>query len=158
MNRKPRIKHYWDLVEPYYDSLNLEADPAVVLGQLAAMPEPAALLVAAHWCQAEVLNGGLIQFFANSSGVLAPEAAKAFRAIGLVEWASPLEEALAYFGAEYPRSSQARASLLPPRPAGRKAAEWDPFYLLDKQFYAVLKRDDAAWERAANEYARKSAA
>jgi hypothetical protein len=122
------------------------------------MPEVVVNLLAAHWCQDEVLNGGFIQLFANSSGVLAPEAGKAFQAIGLPQWATLVGQAISYFGPEYPRAQDERNSVLPSRPAGKTAAEWDPFYSLDGQFYALLKKDDAVWERTANEYARKSAA
>lgn len=157
MNRKRRIKSYWDLIRPYYDQLDVSTPPASVLAELASMPEPVVHLLAAHWCQDEVLNGGFIQLFANSSGVLAPEAGLGFQAIGLPQWATLVEQAISYFGPEYPRARDVRSSVLPSRPAGQKAAEWDPFHSLDGQFYALLKQDDAAWERAANEYARKSA-
>lgn len=158
MPKKRRIKCYWDLIEPYYEALELSKAPATVLRQLGSMPKPSANLLSAHLCQEEVLNGGFMQFFANSSGVLAPDAASAFRAMELVQWAEIVEGALRFFGPEYPRARKIRQSALPTRPPGKKAAEWDPFYGLDSQFYALLKADDAAWERAANEYASKSAA
>ncbi|WP_369973953.1 DUF4375 domain-containing protein [Polaromonas sp. SP1] len=36
---------------------------------------PSRHLFAVHWCQSEICNGGFMQFFANSTGVLAPEVA-----------------------------------------------------------------------------------
>lgn len=157
MNKKRRIKDYWDLIESDYQSLDLARPPSLVLSKFSALPERVANLMAAHWCQEEVLNGGFIQFFANSSGILAPEAMLAFSAIGLPDWAGLVEQATHYFGPDFPRERELRAAALPIRPPGTKAKDWDPFFLLDSQFYAVLKHDDLAWERAANAYALKSA-
>jgi len=46
------------------------------------VPEHVAFLYSAYFCQFEVCNGGFSQFFSNSTGVLAPEAVEAFKAIG----------------------------------------------------------------------------
>jgi len=40
-------------------------------------------LYCGHRCQSEVTNGGLYQFFSNTTGLLAPEALFGFREIGL---------------------------------------------------------------------------
>ncbi|WP_164468170.1 DMP19 family protein [Caulobacter vibrioides] len=44
------------------------------LAGFSAVPTPSKHLLATHWLQSEVHNGGFSQFFSNSTGVLAPEA------------------------------------------------------------------------------------
>ena len=43
-----------------------------------------------YWFQSEILNGGLLQFFENSTGVIAPEVVKALSSIGLNELSNKL--------------------------------------------------------------------
>jgi hypothetical protein len=93
---------------------------------------------AANFCQSEVCNGGLHQFFSNPTGVLAPEAVAAFRAMGLPEVAQVVEDAMSYFGSPYPRDAEERQARLAAVP-GKSRAEWDPFYNLDTRFYAALR-------------------
>jgi hypothetical protein len=114
-------------------------------------------LFAAHWCQSEVRNGGLHQFFSNSTGVLAPEALKGFRAIGVSEWADILAEAMQFFGNSYPREQSDRLEALDGR-QGRRREEWDPFYRLDERFYEWLHAEPDRWERAADAYAEQVSA
>lgn len=70
---------YWRLVEPIWDTVSIYHGPKAFLEQFEAAPEASRTLFAAHWCQSEIDNGGLYQFFCNSTGVLALEAAEAFR-------------------------------------------------------------------------------
>lgn len=76
---------YWSLIEPYWLPLNeawdLDADSFVV--ELNKAPLRIQHLYCGHWCQSEVTNGGLYQFFSNTTGLLAPEALFGFREIGL---------------------------------------------------------------------------
>ena len=62
-------------------------------------------LAAAHLALIELGNGGLCQFFLNSTGIVAPEALAGFRRMGLSIVADVLEEAMQTFGSEYPRHS-----------------------------------------------------
>ncbi len=144
MVKQDTQRHYWDVLEPHYDAFDLYGSADDVVGALAALPPGMAQLLAAHWCQYEVLNGGFHQFFFNSTGVLAPEAVQAFRTIGLDAWADALVAAMAHFGAAYPRERDARTALLP-RPGA--------FDSLDRAFYAVLKVDDEAWDNLATAFA-----
>ncbi len=127
--------------------------PRYSYSSFAVRPE-AGLLFAAQWCQSEVRNGGLHQFFSNSTGVLAPEALAGFSAIGLAEWAIILEEAMAYFGNSYPREQADRLRLLTGRPGSRRE-QWDPFCTLDERFYAWLHGEEDRWQRAADAYAER---
>src|SRR6478672_11661355 len=85
---------YWSLVKPIWRSISIYHGPDTFLRQFRVVRPESGYLFAAHWCQSEVRNGGLHQFFSNSTGVLAPEALTAFRAIGLSEWADVLAEAM----------------------------------------------------------------
>ena len=73
--------------------------------------------------------------------------------IGLLEWSALLSNAMAYFGAPYPRERTLRLSRLP-RSDGRRREEWDPFAGLDDKFYE--SGDAERWELAADSYAYQS--
>src|SRR4051794_7293410 len=137
---------YWSVVEPFWDAVSIYDGPGEFARQFRAIPAKAGHLLAAHWCQSEVCNGRLHQFFTNSTGVLAPEALAAFRAIGLAEWAAILAEAMRFFGEPYPREQADRQELLAGR-RGRRREEWDPFFALDDRFYSWLHAEPDRWER-----------
>ena len=99
---------YWKLVEPVWDSISIYDGPERFLREYARAPEKSKVLFAAHWAQSEVLNGGLGQFFDIPTGVLAPEAVDAFRAIGMPECSSILAAAMRFFGETYPRETELR--------------------------------------------------
>jgi len=56
----------------------------------------------------EMLNGGVDQYFYNSSGELAPETVMALREAGLGKHAKALQDCVDMFGAPYPADTQAR--------------------------------------------------
>jgi hypothetical protein len=145
---------YWRMVEPIWHSISIYDGPDDFIQQFRAVRPEAGHLFAAHWCQSEVRNGGLHQFFSNSTGVLAPEALEGFRAIGLRKWASILKEAMRFFGTLYPRDRVERLERLPTG-AEDKREEWDPFCHLDEQFYEWLHAEDDRWERLADAYAKR---
>ena len=145
-------ERYWSVVKPFWQTVNIYDGPDDFIHSFRALPPVAGHLLAAHWCQSEVRNGGLHQFFSNSTGVLAPEAMAAFRAIGLADWAEILAAAMEFFGEPYPRERAARLALLDGRP-GRQRKEWDPFDELDERFYAWLQPEADRWERAADRFA-----
>ena len=74
----------------------------------AAVPRPVLLLWAAHFCLSELHNGGLLQLFFNSTGVLMPEAIEGFSAIGMPKLSATLTEAAALLGRKYPRDRDER--------------------------------------------------
>jgi len=148
-------EHYWSLVEPVWHSISIYALPDEFLTQFAAARPVVGHLFAAHWCQSEVCNGGLHQFFGNSTGILAPEAREGFRAIGIAEWADILDEAMQFFGDPYPRQQEDRLARLLPLMREHRGTrqQWNPFYTLDERFYRWLHAEDHRWERAADAYA-----
>ena len=103
---------YWNHIEEAFEQVSIYDGEESWLSGLKAYPEYIQELLAAHWTMSEVLNGGLGQFFQNSTGVVAPEAVKGFTRIGLPEVARILEEAMAHFGPEYPRDCEIRGKLL----------------------------------------------
>lgn len=146
-------KVYWRLIEPFWDEISIYDGPKAFLKQFAVAPDEVGHLFAAHWCQSEVSNGGFHQFFTNPTGVLAPEALAGFRAIGLDEWASILEEAMRFFGEPYPRDQAERERRLPKARGDR--ASWDPFLAMDDRFYTWTRPDRDRWSRAADAYASR---
>ena len=145
----------WRVIEPYCEAVSIHDGPLVFLDGFERLPEAARHLLAIWWCDAEICNGGFHQFFSNSTGVLAPEAAEGFRAVGLIECAELVESAIAMFHEPYPRDRAARNKVLQTlkRP-GQKRAEWDPFYEMDDRYYAAKDRLD--YYRRVDEYARRS--
>jgi hypothetical protein len=144
---------YWQVVSRYWEQVDIYNGGDAFLRTFAGVPEPAGHLLALHWCQSEVCNGGLHQFFTNPTGVLAPEAAQGFRAINMSAIAEILERAMAIFGTPYPRAEEMRHQLLSRIP-GRTRDEWDPFIALDNAFFAA-KSDDVLYE-AADAYAART--
>jgi hypothetical protein len=148
---------YWRLVEPIWRSISIDRGPDTFLRQFRAASPKAGHLFAAHWCQSEVCNGGLHQFFSNSTGVLAPEAREAFRVIDLPEWAAILNEAMRFFGTPYPRDRAERQERLATVTRTKRGA-WDPFENLDDRFFEWLHAEEYRWERAADAYASRTSA
>jgi hypothetical protein len=103
---------YWDLIEPVLDEINIYDGEANFLKSIQPISRPLVLLYAAHFCQSEVCNGGFLQFFKNSTGVLCPEAIEGFKLIGMPQLASVIETAAALLGSPYPRDREARSNAL----------------------------------------------
>lgn len=128
---------YWHVLEPYWDRIDIYNGPERFLATYDALPPQVRVLFAAHFCESEVSNGGLHQFFMNPTGVLAPEAVEALRRIGLPDAADVLQRASDFFGVPYPRQQQDRVDRLETLP-GATREEWDPFVRLDDELYAAF--------------------
>ncbi len=75
--------------------------------------EPRQALYAVFWVEAEINNGGLSQYYYNSSGNQAAKAPQHLRELGLDEAADILEEANAFFpNATPPADRRARLAIL----------------------------------------------
>jgi hypothetical protein len=144
---------YWKLIKSFWIPLNesWDEDPRAFLELFQQVPVAVRHLYASHWCRSEVCNGGLQQFFYNSTGLLAPEALAGFQTVGLQECALVLAEAIGYFGPRYPRERSLRLRSLP-ESCGERAS-WDPFIALDERFYDA---EAGQWHRIADIYAEKS--
>jgi len=144
---KPPGSIYWAAVEPFWKQISIHEGPATFCRQFAAVPREVGHLFAAHWCQSEVCNGGFHQFFSNSTGVLAPEAATGFATIGMPGCQATILEAMDVFGHPYPRERDARIERL----AG---LDRDPFGELDCRFYDLLDSENCGFDQSADAYAR----
>ena len=140
----------WEIVGRVEDSASIHDGPEVFLTQFEALSGPERHLLATHWCNHEVCNGGFQQFFGNSTGVLAPEAVAGYRALGLPKVAATVARAMNCFGNSYPRDRGMRCAMIDQlsstSPGGKT-----PFDELDEQYYSLLPDD--AFGRAADTYA-----
>ncbi len=157
MAAKHQDEGYWGIIEAPFDEVSIYDGPHKFLRAFGKLPPHVGHLLAAHWCQSEVCNGGFHQFFVNATGVLAPEAVEGFAAIGILEWNLLLKEAMAHFGSSYPRDQAARQKLLPDPVRGKTPKAWNPFFQLDENFHAWLRPNADGWEQAADAYARRTA-
>lgn len=145
---------YWDLIETAFERVDIYNGGDAFFRGFAPLPPHVQHLLAAHWCQSEVNNGGLDQFFFNPTGVLAPEAVAGFRAMGLSDVADLLGEAIGRFGSHYPREREARQIAMEFMPSHSTRAFLGTkrrFADLDDRFYEVLP--DAEFYRHADAYA-----
>ncbi|MGL4311844.1 MAG: DMP19 family protein [Paracoccaceae bacterium] len=79
---------------------------------LADLPRVQRDLLLADYLMAEVFNGGVHQYFTNSSGTLAPETADVLERMDLHEHGRALRQAMALYGADYPRDTDARRAMM----------------------------------------------
>jgi hypothetical protein len=56
---------YWSVMEPAFEAVSIYDGHRVYAEQVAKFPPHVRNLLAAHWCQSEVCNGGLNQFSAT---------------------------------------------------------------------------------------------
>lgn len=147
----------WQVIETAMDEISIYDAPASFLKQFRSVPEVVGHLLATHWCNSEISNGGILQFFHNSTGVLAPEALAGYRALGLKDVASILAKAMRKLGPTYPRARGKRWQAMG---VGR-SGDWpeiDPFDALTDQYFAALKDDryHKAADALAKRYLRRS--
>jgi len=167
------ISSYWDLLDPYFETINIYDGPEKLAESVATVPRYAVLLYAAHMCQSEVCNGGFLQLFWNSTGVIVPEAIEAYKTIGMPEVASLVEQAAQYLGTLFPLDRDDRwDALLVASPMSKDEIETifdaeDNLYIafakatkglrfdhLEKQFYKALSAENGGFEKAATQYAQ----
>jgi hypothetical protein len=147
---------YWQAIEPIWDDITIYDGPTPFLEQFQSVKPYLRNLFATHWCQSEVCNGGLHQFFWNSTGVLAPEAVEGFLALGLPDCAAILKEAMAVFGPTYPRERSERTEALD-QLSTEATAEEELFRELDDRFFDAIGPASERFCHAADEYIRSAA-
>lgn len=127
------LDSYWPLVEPLFDLVSTD-DPATFTETTRNVRHDTLLLFTCHFCLSEVWNGGLLQYFWNSTGLLAPEAIEGFQFIGMPRLASVLSAAASSLGDIYPRD---------------RADRWDAMLVNSGFSEAELAH---TFETAANQY------
>jgi hypothetical protein len=167
------IESYWDVLEPYFEAINIYKDPETLASSIANIPRPIVLLYAAHMCQSEVHNGGFLQLFWNSTGIIAPFGIEAYKTIGMPTLASLVEQAAQPLGSPYPLDRDDRWDALLAASdlseaelemifksesnffiAFRKATKNLPFDNLDPQFWNAAKIENGGFQSAATRYAQ----
>ena len=103
---------YWEHIEEAYNRTSIYDGAGCFLRDFAGLPTHIGDLLAAHWVLSEVSNSGFHQFFANPTGVLAPEAVKGFERMGLPEVGDLIRLAIQFFGHTYPREQLDRDQFL----------------------------------------------
>lgn len=145
---------YWKFVEPIWDIVSIYDGGDTFLSQFNKAEEKQKHLFAAHWAQSEIMNGGLGQFFSNSTGVLAPEAVEAFKVIGMPNCAASLLGAMKFFGDEYPRDRLIREEILEEFHE-KNGEEEIPMEEHEDAIATSLEEENDGFEAAADKYANK---
>lgn len=145
---------YWKYVEPIWDTVSIYDGGEVFLTQFNQATNKQKTLFASHWAQSEIMNGGLGQFFSNPTGVLAPEAVVAFNEIGMPNCAKTLDEAMKFFGKNYPRERPIREAVL--EEFYEKNGEGSiPLKDLEDIMATEIEDENGGFENAANKYANQ---
>ena len=142
------LRNLWPFSDVPSDAISIYDGPEVFLHDFAQVSRAQQIAFAGFWFQAEVLNGGLEQFFSNDTGVLAPEAVAACRELGLPNLASRLEQAMAWFGQSYPRERGAREDALEAFADTHENSD-GPFDALDDVVVSLIYDEGPGLEQAA---------
>jgi hypothetical protein len=89
--------------------------------EIAAWPKPYRQLFLLHLFNEEMLNGGVHQFFVNSSGDFAPEVVSTMRDVGLPRHADAVQRAIDMFEKPYPSDRNVRHEHY----FAKKWSDWD---------------------------------
>jgi hypothetical protein len=145
--------HAWSLIEPHWLPLNetWTAGAGEFLSHMKRVPDRIGRMYAGNWCVSEVDNGGFLQFFWNTTGILAPEAAACFEDMGAPGLGAIVQDAMGHFGPIYPRDREKRLVAL----SGEEVEypKTSPFGRQDKAFYDWFERN-ADWEALIESYAQ----
>lgn len=126
---KPR--NYPTVYEPYYKKFDFYNGRERWLQSIEEIPSKAVHLFSLHWLHLEVYNGGFWQYFHNSTSISYPEAVDGFRAIGMPEVATIIENAASKLGDPFPFDKTEREEIVGP-PDNRM-----DFTSYDEEFYEL---------------------
>jgi len=166
------LNSYWELVRPLISTVDYGNGPEDFAASSALIPRPHLHLFAAHMCLAEIHNGGLLQLFWNTTGILVPEGVEGFRVVKMPNMALLLEQAALLLGATYPRDRDERwdalltASGRKPKDLEKVFKKAENFYLgfaeatanlsfdwLNKKLWELAETEHGGFQDAATEYA-----
>ena len=103
--------NYWDFIQNSINKVDIYNGAKPFLDDYQKQPSWIGDLICVHLFLSEMSNGGILQFFDNPTGVLAPEAVLGFSRMNLPEQAKLLQQAMKYLGDEYPREQEHRNSI-----------------------------------------------
>lgn len=101
------------LIETLMQRFDGGGDANGARARLAAIPNPYRALYLAAWAEAEIYNGGVGQYFTNSSGTFAPMAVEALQTVGLPKQAAVVAKGVALFPDPFPDDPGAYAGRAP---------------------------------------------
>ena len=104
----PQEQEYSSKIEHLFEKINIYDGVESFFASIKHVPHPVLLLYAAHFCLSEVHNGGFLQLFWNSTGVLVPEAIDGYEALGMPTLAETFTSAAGVLGSTYPRDREVR--------------------------------------------------
>jgi hypothetical protein len=137
-------REYWPFTESYTDSISFYDSPELYLLQLEFSDPIEAKMFVLYWFQSEILNGGLSQFFENSTGVIAPEVVEALKVVGLNELSESLKLILLKFGGSYERNRAKRKKIV--------ASNEEYFDALDDSLVHLIYEENGGLESASKNY------
>ncbi|RUM00196.1 DMP19 family protein [Rhizobium chutanense] len=125
----------------------ISIEDELIPGTVQRLGLPYVYLYATVVFDGEVANGGLPQFFENSSGALAPIVRDALQAMEVADYATIMTQLIDAFGPEYPRNQWVRVDKIESDTSIQK--------MLDRGYHAI-----DVWSRefilARDKYARKN--
>jgi hypothetical protein len=158
-----QAKSYWQVVEPIFSMVDT-TDEAAFLKSTKLLARPIVLLCASHLCLVEIHNGGLLQFFWNSAGLIGPEIVEGFGLIGMPKLSALLTEVSAPLGVPYPRDRDDRWDALL-RASGKDGRELQSMFkylgfvaatqslsIRDKEAWNLATRESGGFGEAATRY------
>jgi hypothetical protein len=174
------MESYWKTVEPLFSIIEFGDGPDAFNRSIVNVPRSSVLLFSAHMCLSEVHNGGFLQLFWNSTGLLVPEGIEGFSAIGMPQMSAILSRAARPLGTPYPRDRDDRWDAMlaasghnekelkqifekykgePDGTKGLYCAFFEAtanlgFDELDKQFWETAETENGGFQNAADRYAQ----
>jgi len=169
------VESYWEVIEPLFKTVEYGDTPEAFARSIASPPYSSVILFCAHMCLAEVHNGGFLQLFWNTTGVLVPEGIEGFSTIGMPKMAALILEAASPLGSPYPRDRNNRWDALLAA-SGNNSRELKrifkkqenlylafqeavgklPFNALDKEFSSCAETENGGFQLAATRFARNT--
>jgi hypothetical protein len=146
---------YRELVDPLYETLVTWKTADLYLERTRGIREDLALLFGAHLAYWEIGNGGFTQFFWNSSGIVAPEAVRGFRMLGMPRSAEIVERAMLHFGQPFPRDWETRQAMFDEGEEPFGGEEDAVLAALDAEMFPLVEEEAGGFEAAADRYAER---
>lgn len=85
---------YWNSIERAYHEVSIYDGAETFEQHLERFPDHVGDLLAAHWFLSEMSNGGISQFFANSTAIVAERATTAFEKLGFPSVADAVKKGI----------------------------------------------------------------
>lgn len=136
-------------IEPVWWTANIYDGEQQYERSLARFSRPQRLVFAVHWYRAEVNNGGHVQFYSNSTGIVWRDVLAGFEELGLSEYATVVRDSARLLGGDPPLDRAKREEILD----GLGPEFDDKFDELDTRYYDLEGKQDL--DKALLVYMRK---